>query len=124
MAIECSEIVLGCSNYTRICFVDTDGTPISMTGERIRVAISRDFNDPPVILKDSDNGDDEIEILASPEDNCVIVKILPADTEDLECGTYCRSIEVTFNSLTPPRCVIPLIDSVDIVTSGFVAVVP
>ena len=122
MAIECGEIVIGCSNFTRICFVDINGDPISMTGERVRFAISRDFDDPPVILKDSDNGPDEIEILAAPNDNCVIVKILPADTEGLECGVFCRSIEVTFNSLTPPRCVIPLIDAVDIVTSGFVAI--
>lgn len=121
MPIECGEIVIGCCNVTRICFVDTDGNPVSMTGERVRYAISRDFNDPPVILKDSDNGPDEIEILAAPDDNCVLVKIEASDLEGLEWGTYCRSVEVTFNSLTPPRCVVPLIGSVDILVSGFAA---
>lgn len=122
MAIECDELVIGCDNVTKLTFVDTDDTPVSMTGERIRFAINRDLKDPPVILKDSDVGTAEIEILAAPNDNCALVKILPADIDGLEEGTYCRSIEVTFNSLVPVKCVVPIVDTVDLKCTGFVGI--
>lgn len=122
MAIECDQIVIGCDNVIELTFVDTNGDPISMTGERIRFVLNRDIKDPPVITKDSDNGPTEIEILAAPNDNKALVKILPADTDGLEEGCYCRSIEVTFNSLSPVLCTIPTIDFVGLVCSGFVGI--
>lgn len=122
MAIECHEIVIGCDNVMKLTFCDVDDVPISMTGERIRVAINRNLKDEPVILKDSDVGPAEIEILSAPNDNCALVKILPADTDGLEEGTYCRSIEVTFNSLSPVVCVVPIVDMVDLKCTGFVGI--
>ena len=120
MAIECDEIVLKCDNITRIFAVDINDKPVSLTGNRIRFAISRHLDDPAVILKDSDNGAAEIEILASPDDDQALVKIIPADLDGLEEGTYCRSVEITLNSLSPILCRIPVIDTVDLILSGFV----
>lgn len=117
--IECDQIVIGCNNTMKLTFYDTDGNALSITGDQVRLAINRELQQTPVILKDSAAGSDEVEILAAPDDNCALVKILPADTDGLEEGIYCRSVELTLNSLSPTQVIIPLIDTVELADNGF-----
>lgn len=116
--VECDKLVRGCHNVMRLSFYDLDGEELSVTGERIRLAISAGHIDSPLLVKDSDVSG-EIEIQAAPNDHQALVNFDDTDLDEILAGTYCRSVELTFNSLTPAKCTIPLIDMVDIVDSAF-----
>jgi hypothetical protein len=104
MAVEGDQIVVGCDAQLRLTLTDVDGNPVSLTGNRVRFALrkSTDEEDPIIILKDSDVGVDEVEILPVPDDNQALIKITPTDTLDpahnilVEQGVYVCSVKVNF----------------------------
>lgn len=68
--------------------------PIPLTGNRVRFLVfeggDEDLGEAgvtPVIEKDSNNGPSEVEIVAVPNDNQALIKLLPADTILVE-GDY------------------------------------
>lgn len=101
---KCDTIFLGDCAELLLTVTDEDDNPVSLTGERVYFILKDNLNpaEPARIIKDSDAGPTEIEILTVPNDNQAIIKLIETDTldDDLEFveGDYCFIVKVFFSS--------------------------
>jgi len=74
--------------------------PVSLTGSRVEFTLKNDddYDGAALVYKSSDNGSGEVEILAAPDDHRALIKLLSADTQELEEGDYLFDVQATFPS--------------------------
>jgi hypothetical protein len=87
------EMYRGDNHDVNVVVKDSAGVPVDITGARIKSTIDAL---PSQVFKDSDNGSSEIE-LTIPASGEFQIKIVPADTENMEVGTYQYDIEIELN---------------------------
>jgi len=94
----CLQIVAGCPTALLFTATDEGGLPFSLTGSRVRFAVRRNFKDTfvdMVVVKDSNNGPTEIEILPDPDSDKARIYLEGTDTENLEEGLFNVSVHVS-----------------------------
>lgn len=77
----------------QITVKDADGVAVNITGATLTFSVKIDPNEPtPLILKDSS---DNTEIdLTDPTNGIAEIYLVPADTRDLEAGTYVYDVQI------------------------------
>lgn len=90
------EIFRGDDHNVELQVVDKNGIPVNITGSRIRMTIA---SRPVSIQKDSNNGITEVEFTI-PLTGEALIKLLPADTNTKEIGSYKFDVEMQLGGKT------------------------
>jgi hypothetical protein len=95
------EIVRGTSKNFELLVCDEHGDPVDLTGSRVIATVKCDIEDiNPSIMKDSNVGAAEVEILTQSGDDLgkALIKFVPSDTQTLDPGEYIFDVWVVLTS--------------------------
>lgn len=89
---ELDPVVRGANNTQRMTFKEADGSAFSLLGHTIHWTLRRREKDDKALLEKSSLDSDQIEVIAPSANGIADLKIVPADTKDLEPGKYVHDV--------------------------------
>ncbi len=89
---ELDPVVRGANNTQRMTFTNPDGSAFSLIGHTIHWTLRRREKDDKALLEKSSLDTDQIEVIAPSANGIADLKIIPADTKDLEPGKYVHDV--------------------------------
>jgi hypothetical protein len=108
------EITIYKGENKTFCLTVLDGNrdAYNLTGATLTLTVRPEICDNRVTFTKVSTDTDQIEIQSPPTDGLAHVKFVPADTEDLDHGTYAYDVWITLPSgntqiiITPSPCLI------------------